>query len=114
MKRWLGRGGYIFVFVAWIMLMCFPTFAFVLATRGEIQIGDPNRRNLRLFMLQEEENQGVGLQWTRRQATEENCWLTTVHYLLWQGENTNNGYDTRFCQCFDAQGGQLILPSSCP
>ena len=112
MKHWLRRGGYLIVFVVWLMIMCLPTLAFVLATRGEIQIGEYGRRNLRIFMVQEEESQGIGFQFTRPLSQNDNCWQTAVNYLLWQGNSEE--ISSLYCQCLDPGSSQLVSSGTCP
>jgi hypothetical protein len=114
MNRWLRRGGCILILGVWLVIMCFPTFAFVLGVRGEFRIGSQDRANLRLFLVQETEAKGLGLQWTRLYAAEQGCWLTTVNYLLWQDEGSNVSQNSRFCNCFDPETGRQFSSGPCP
>mgnify|MGYP001029469301 CR=1 FL=1 len=99
MKRWLKRLGYAVAIVFWLMIMAFPTFAFFLATRGEVQFGDDPHSHMRFFMIQEEELGGIGIEWVRDARRVENCSRTSISYILWEGNGRNQ--NTSFCQCYD-------------
>ena len=79
--------------------MAFPTFAFFLATRGELQFGDDPRSHVRFFMIQEEASGGIGLEWIREARQVENCSQTSIRYFLWEGSGRSENVD--FCQCYD-------------
>ena len=116
MKLWLRRLAYATLLLLWLVIMSFPALAFFLATNGQVQIGQDSRRHVRLFMVQEEEFNGVGVKWQRQVRGHENCWRTSVQYLLWEGENQPANY----CNCIDPLTGAPItdnpagLPASCP
>lgn len=109
MSRTPRRILYIVLFFLWLVVMLFPLFAVVLAAREQIQIGDNPGSHLRIFLVQEQEARGVGVEWARLSGSE-GCAETRLTYLLWRGEGEN----TRFCSCFDA-GGQSLgsYPGSC-
>lgn len=100
--RWLRRLAYFVFFMLWLGVMLFPCMAFTLAMQQQIQIGSSEGSHLRVFLLQEEDTEGVGIEWERpylrAQAT---CHITTVAYMLWAGEGENAVY----CQCQDPQTG---------
>lgn len=97
MSRWPRRFIYLLVTLAWLCVMSLPALAFILAVRGQIQIGSDVRHHLRIFALQELDAQGIGVEWTRPVRQQPACSWTTVNYLLWEGE----GEDIAFCQCYD-------------
>jgi hypothetical protein len=99
MNRWLKRLVYFFLLLLWLMVMAFPTFAFLLATQGELQLGDEPRSHLRFFMVQEPASSGVGVEWVRAASRVENCTRTTLRYFLWESDEANQ--NVRFCQCYD-------------
>lgn len=82
--------------------MCFPTFAFTLATREQIQLGDNPRNHVRFFLVREDEADGIGMEWSRP-LLGETCAKTTVAYLFWEGGDSRQ--NVSFCQCYDAQSG---------
>ncbi|MEM7336779.1 MAG: hypothetical protein AAF490_32200 [Chloroflexota bacterium] len=84
--------------------MAFPITAFALSMRGEINFGQNPQRHLRLFMVQEEDASGVGIEWARTSRNRD-CAITSINYLMWDGE----GEPTSFCQCYDPTTGE---PSS--
>ena len=99
MKRWFKRLGYSFLLLVWLIIMAFPTFAFLLATREELQFGEDPRSHLRLFLVQEEESSGLGIEWVRNARNLNNCARTSIRYLLWEG--SSRGENVSFCQCYD-------------
>ncbi len=99
MNRWLKRTGTFIFLLLWLMVMIFPTFAFFLATNGQVQLGDEARRHVRFFLVQEETSGGVGMEWVRGVWQADNCTRTTIHYFLWEGNNS--GQNVSFCQCYD-------------
>lgn len=104
-KKWLRRLGYALILVIWLAVMLFPTFAFVLANRGQIQIGSSSQNHVRFFMVQEEMADGVGVEWARPILTNNNCSRTNIVYFLWEGDKDQN---TSFCQCTDPATGALL------
>jgi hypothetical protein len=110
MKRWLRRLLYLLFFIIWLLVMSFPFVAFLLATQGELQLGSSARNHLRLFLIQEEEADGLGLEWTRPSPQAPSCSRTTVSFFLWEGEGNNVSY----CQCYDTLTGDLLsVQESC-
>ncbi len=98
MRRWLRRLGYVFIFIAWLLVMLFPVFAFQLATKGELAWGEETGRQVRVFLLQDKNAEGIGVQSTRPQPNSA-CFTTTVRYYMWVGEGQNSQY----CQCLDGK-----------
>jgi len=103
MNRWLRRFIYLLVTLAWLCLMSFPAIAVILAIQGQIQVGN-DLRHLRVFMLEDPDVQGIGVEWTRPLRRQQGCSRTTVNYLLWEGEGEN----VAFCQCYDPQTGDSL------
>lgn len=99
MRRWLKRGGYAVLLLIWLIVMAFPTFAFFLATNGEVQLGSEPRSHVRFFLVQEETSGGVGLEWVRGAWQVDDCTRTTIRYFLWEGSSA--GQNVSFCQCYD-------------
>ncbi len=101
MRRWLRRLLYVFGFLIWLLFMCFPTVAFVLATQEQILIGEAPGRHWRIFLVSEEDSRGIGLERTGPRDKAAGCTQTNVSFLLWEGE----GEATSYCQCYNEQGG---------
>lgn len=99
MRRWSKRIGYPILLLFWLMIMAFPTFAFFLATNGEVQFGDEAGSHLRFFLVQEEDSGGVGIEWVREALQVEGCNRTTLRYFLWEG--SSSGQNVSYCQCYD-------------
>ncbi len=95
----------------WLALMTLPFVSIVLAARGELNVGDETGAGFRLFLLQESERQGLGIQWRRNSGTQEDCLKTSVYYALWEG--TNIDINTTFCQCFDPKTGFVLSSGEC-
>ena len=112
MKRWLRRFGYLLIIIIWLMIMCFPTFAFTLAMREQIQVGSNPRTHLRIFLVLEEDADGIGVEWARPLLGND-CTQTSVIYLLWEGNGSDQ--NVSFCQCFDPNGAPLPVGNGrCP
>jgi hypothetical protein len=101
MHPWFRRIIYLVVILAWLLIMCFPTFAFLLATRGQLQVGNRDGRYVRIFLLQEPEAEGIGVEQQRLLSEPIGCRQTSIHYFMWVGEGENVSY----CQCFDPSTG---------
>jgi len=97
MNPWLRRSVYLVIILAWLLVMAFPTFAFLLAMRGQLQFGDDNGRHIRIFLLQDQDAEGVGVEQQRLLREPAGCRQTSVRYFMWSGEGEN----ITFCQCFD-------------
>lgn len=111
MKRWIRRLTYATILLVWLLIMSFPALAFFLATNEQVQIGDDGRSHLRLFLVQEEEFNGVGIEWQRQVRGQDNCWRNSVQYVLWEGENQ----PVTYCQCVDPTTGAPISgDTACP
>jgi hypothetical protein len=108
----LRRLLYLALVILWLLIMALPFVAFTLAARGQILLGDQAEAHTRLFLLNDEDKQGVGLEWVRSAGDESHCWSGRVLYFLWQGE----GQNATFCQCLDPQSGAALptFPTSCP
>jgi hypothetical protein len=107
MKKWSKRILYPLLFIAWLLIMCLPITMVALARNGSMQVGKEDRTHLRLFMVQEDRDNGVGMAFTR--ATGDSCQRTSLVYLMWEGEGENSSY----CQCYDSTGG-VVDNNSCP
>ncbi len=103
----MRRIGYTLLFIFWLSVMVFPTFAFLLATQDELQLGSSPRSHIRFFMVREDESGGVGVEWARKARQTENCTQTSINYFLWEGKRPEN--NTHFCQCF-SPGTDIPLP----
>jgi hypothetical protein len=91
---------YTVLLLLWFTVIFFPAFAIVLASRQQIQVGSDPQRHVRIFLLQEPDTRGVGVEWVRPAAGSPGCSETRLTYLMWRGEGEN----ARFCSCFDSRG----------
>jgi len=92
--------------------MSLPILAFILAARGELMIGDVEASNIRLFMVNEDEAKGIGLQRVQKMDSEnDGCFQTSVKYLLWEGQDY--GLNISFCACYDPDTGYADASGSC-
>ena len=96
----MKRVWYVLLTLLWLVGISFPFFAFALAGKGELQIGDENGRHARAFLLNTEEAEGVGFVWTGMNG---DCQESSLFYLLWEGEAENG----RYCQCVNSDGERL-------
>lgn len=113
MKPSLRRALYTLIFIGWLAVLALPALAFILAARGEIQLGDDPQRTVRLFLVDEEEADGLGLLRTRPVSEAPYCVETRVRYLLWSGR----GESATSCQCYADGSGTALVSSNqgrCP
>lgn len=115
MNVWLRRLIYLVIILVWLAIMMLPATAFILARNGQIQVGEPDGPHTRLFLLQDADAEGLGLERARTVRPPASgpdtvtCLRTTVSYWMWAGEA---GQNTSYCQCIDqATGGLAGLES---
>jgi hypothetical protein len=97
MNPWLRRVLILLFVLVWLAILSLPLLAFTLASRQQIQLGS----TARIFLIQEKEAEGIGVEWQRPYRPQPNCSQTSVRYLMWVGETEN----TTYCHCIDAQTG---------
>jgi hypothetical protein len=102
---------YLGVIFLWLLVMCFPFTAFILATRGEINIGGNVQSGLRIFLVQEDDAQGLGFEWSRRLRENPECSKTDVRYLLWEGGDNNFNID--YCLCYEQGENGSQITTTC-
>ncbi|MFN2143167.1 MAG: hypothetical protein ACK2U5_21955 [Candidatus Promineifilaceae bacterium] len=101
------RLAYIVVIFFWLLLMSIPFFMFSLAARQQLQVGPAEDNHIRVFLIQERDAEGIGLEIARAQANAPGCTQTSVRYFMWKGEPEN----VVFCSCVDMETGDT-LPAS--
>lgn len=105
-RTWLRRGGCFLLFLAWLALMAFPCTLVTLLVNRELTVthSDLPDHHTRLFLLQQPDERGFGLERGRiKSGSEEEgqyCIVTSITYLLWEGEGENVGY----CNCYEQLG----------
>ena len=95
MNQWGRRLGCLLLLLLWLIIMSLPLLTVVLARQGQMQVGRPESSQVRLFLLQERQVEGVGLEWSRPVRQQPGCRRTTVVYFMWRGEGEN----VRFVTC---------------
>lgn len=109
MKKILKRMGYGALLVLWLGFMCVPAFFCALvANSGELVWGDEPTNQVRFFLMQERDKEGLGVQWTRPVDENGRCLRTTVRYLMFAGEAENQAT----CQCAPTTPA-AELPAAC-
>lgn len=119
MNIWLKRLLIAVVLIVWFLLIISPTLAVVLARNGQLQLGSPDGPHTRLFLLQEADNEGLGLERARAVPSPPGvessviCLQTNVRYWMWTPGVENQPVD--YCQCIDTATGSTIpeLPPAC-
>lgn len=117
MNVWLRRSLMLLFVIFWLALILTPTLAFVLARNGQVQVGQPDGRHWRLFLVQQADAEGVGLERARPvdapgdAQDSVQCLQTSINYWMWSGE----GPAATFCQCADMATGAIvdITPPAC-
>ncbi len=102
---------YLGVIFLWLLVICFPIASFALATRGEISFGDRVHSGLRIFLVQEDDAQGIGIEWSRRLRVNPQCSKTGVRYLLWEGRGSD--FSTEYCLCYKQEENGSEVTSIC-
>ena len=95
MREWGRRLGCLLLFLLWLAVMSLPLLSVLLAARGQIQLGSAERTQVRVFLLQERNVEGVGVEWSRPLRREPGCQQTTITYFMWRGPGEN----VRFKSC---------------
>ena len=113
-KNLARRLSYFAIGLIWLLILLFPLVAFRLAAAGEIVLGSDPGRQMRVFLIQEPDAEGIGIERIRPVATTESVQLreTVLTYLMWAGKGEN----TRFCQQFDRTSGAFLgsQAGACP
>lgn len=93
-----------------LILGLIPLFGCRLVTQGVLQFGNEDGRFLNIFMLQDPDQEGIGVQWTRTFEHDNNatCTQTSVRYYMFAGEGENLDY----CECTSASS-PIPLPDMC-
>jgi hypothetical protein len=94
-NEWGRRFGCLLLLLLWLIIMSLPLLTVVLVRQGQIQVGRPESSQVRLFLLQERQVEGVGLEWSRPRRQEPGCRQTSVIYFMWRGQGEN----VRFVTC---------------
>ena len=102
---------YLVVFAIWLCLVSLPFLTMVVAFRGEFTLGNEMKSHLRTFLVQGEESNGLGFEWSRRSGTDKTCQKISVRYFLWDG--SAEAGNTDFCQCTGQDDGRVQFADSC-
>ena len=94
-RKSVGRLGCVGAIIFLIVIGTLPIFACRLVTTGVLQFGNEQGNFLNIFMLQEPEQEGIGVQWSRSFDDEAICTSTSVRYFMFEGEGENLDY----CSC---------------
>ena len=104
MNIWMKRFSILFIVVLWLLAMSIPFFMFSLASNGELQVGEQPGNEVRVFLLQDRDAEGIGAEWSRPRSFDSlQCTQTSVRYYMWVGDPENVTY----CQCQDSDGNPL-------
>lgn len=107
----IRRVGYIIVVLIWLVIMCLPILAFTLAIRGEFRLGNQEKSHIRAFMVQNDDENGVGVEWSRKTTANADCRRTSIRYFLWAGNTENINVD--YCQCHMDKDGYEAYAGPC-
>ena len=110
MNPWLRRLAYFLFILVWLLLLSIPFFSFALAARNQLQLGSPESNHIRIFLVQEKDAEGIGLETTRPNSSGPGCAETSVRYFMWNGDPENVTY----CQCLDLETGHALSATQGP
>jgi hypothetical protein len=111
MGRWSRRLLFLLIGLVWLFLMSLPLMAFILAARNQIQVGAAGGSHLRIFLISEQTEEGIGLEWSRVAPGAAGCRQTSVNFLMWRGE----GHRVTYCQCPEIAGESGVISEGiCP
>jgi hypothetical protein len=89
---------------------------FVLAFGGELRLGQAPLSQTRVWMIDHDHNQGLGLAVSRvdpsLSASAERCAVTRVMFLMWRDDGSS--HPASFCACYRLQGGGWVESGGCP
>lgn len=112
--RLLRRAGRVLLFVLWLVVMTAPCFAFALAARGELSWRRSKYDGDRIWLIQERDQKGIGLEAVRTiggaEANGPICVRNVVRFFLWEG--SSEGMDVEYCECYLADGTAAAM--DCP
>lgn len=101
----LARLGCALGLVIWLILILSPCILIALAAQGEISIstGDAPDQRLRIWLIMEATQRGVGISNASIHAQEsgQTCVQTETSFLLWQGKSESVIY----CECYQHTDG---------
>lgn len=110
MQQLFKRLGCIAAVIVWLGFMACPILVCVLISNGQIEWGDNPQNQMRLFLMQEPDKEGLGFQWTRPANDDATCTYTTVRYpIMFEGEAKNSSS----CQCMGELTASSQVPLSC-
>jgi hypothetical protein len=86
------------------------------ALRGEARFSKGDLGEMRLWLIREAANQGLGLSTTRivagRESSGEVCIRTTARFLMVRSEREIE--DVAYCDCYERQGENWVAAGDCP
>jgi hypothetical protein len=98
-------------------LLALILLAFSLMMRGEITIRPSQWLELRIWLVNQRDNQGLGASLTRRMRAGPEpatlvCETIKARFLLWRSDGTARPVD--FCECLLEDSGEVQPVSPCP
>lgn len=102
---------YLVFLLLWLLIVSLPFMTMIVAFRGEFTLGNKMKSHFRTFLVQGEETNGLGFEWSRSSGSDDACQKTSVRYFLWEGSTEQ--VNTDFCQCTDQEDGQVQFSDSC-
>ena len=109
----LKRPGCVFGLILWFVVLLTPCFMIILAVQGEISIqtGSVPEQRVRIWLIQEANQSGVGISTPKTFAQNEAmCIQTNVTFMLWRGSSD----PTQYCECYTQSGADWQIISTNP
>ena len=108
--------GCLISFLITLLPVCLIIGATVLVVREEITLKTSPVGEIRLWLVREGNEQGVGLSTMQRVAGGEKsdhvCYRSQVHFLLWRSLAVER--QSTYCECYEFDGGRWTFSGACP
>ena len=97
------------------VILCLGAAVFQVVFRGGLTVRTGQLREVRLWLVQNEDSQGLGFSNMKgvsgSQRSGQVCLETRVDFWLWSG--SQQGLDTRYCECFSRVDSNWVSAGAC-
>ena len=108
--------GCLFTIVIGVLAAALLLLTLSIALRGEARFSKGELGAIRLWVIREDQNQGLAFSTTRivdgSESSGEACIQTTARFLMLRSAQPVE--DVEFCECFEKSGGRWATTGACP